>query len=221
MLADLGDVATDAHQAAIEAGKIGRHMAAKRLDQDADPDELLADVVVEIEADPLPLLLADRRLPLRESAQIELPTAKFLDGHPQRCLSALAIDAERKDVGGGGECREHLGPKRAAGEHADDAEYVLPEQDRIARECDHARSCGPLLVVHARIADHGVGEVWSAFLRDKPDLERADRNAAVRTVEMRIEARARLELERLPLAHQPEAGEGSTEMNHHRLGAVL
>ena len=82
VLADGAEVLLRQHERRVGAV---RHAApAGRLDQDADADQLLAHAVVEIEAEPLALLLADRDL---------------LQSHEAELLFALAQRAQRFAAG--------------------------------------------------------------------------------------------------------------------------
>src|SRR5206468_10231345 len=77
------DVATDPVEARVGSRRMRGALAADGLDQDANADELLAHVVVEIEAEPPALFLADHRLMAREAAQALLAP-------PQGVLGPLA-----------------------------------------------------------------------------------------------------------------------------------
>ncbi len=89
----------------LHAGGFGErlHAPAQRLDQHRDAEELLAHVVVQVEAESLALLLADRRLMLGEEPQTLLAAAQLLERRAQRLLRGAALGdvaAGRLDLDG-------------------------------------------------------------------------------------------------------------------------
>ena len=109
-----------------------------------------------------------------------------------------------------------------AGEHRHHAYQPVVHDERVSGEGDHALPLGPLLVAHTGVAHHGVGQVGFALLGDQADLVLADRNPAVRAVQVRVQPGAGPEFENVVLRVQgPDAGEGPVQVVHQRLGAAL
>ncbi len=94
MLHQLVQVADDARQVGV-ARCAASEAHAYGFDQDADPDELLADVVVQIEAEPLPFLLPDAHLSVREQSQLLPARAQRFLRLP--ALGDVATDAADSD----------------------------------------------------------------------------------------------------------------------------
>jgi len=72
-----------------------------------------------------------------------------------------------------------------------------PNQQGVTGEGDHALALRPAGVADAGIAADSVRQVGLPFLGDQADLELANRHAPVGTVEVRVEARAGLQLQHL------------------------
>jgi len=66
MLDHLREVPSHPREIHLDVRQRGAHAQPNGLHEDADAQQLLTDVVMEIEAEPLALLLANRDLPLRE-----------------------------------------------------------------------------------------------------------------------------------------------------------
>ena len=76
--------------------------------------------------------------------------------------------------------------QRAAGEHRHDAHEPVVHDERVSGEGDHALPLRPLLVAHTGVAHDGVGQVRLPLLGDQADLVLADRDPAVRAVQVRV-----------------------------------
>jgi len=103
VLDDLVQVAHDAIELGGGGERQRRELPSQRLHQDYDADELLADVVVEIEAEPLALVLADDHLVLREQSELFLARPQLLERAPHRLLRRtplgdVATDPKRYQV---------------------------------------------------------------------------------------------------------------------------
>jgi len=121
VLHDLPDVPHHALELRRHLHRDRLDLPAKRLDENADPDELLADVVVEIEADALPFLLADRDLPPGEEPELLLAAAELDDRRANRLLGEVPLgdvldlreEVERRAAGVSYEGRRHQHPECA------------------------------------------------------------------------------------------------------------
>ena len=108
------------------------------------------------------------------------------------------------------------------GKERHDADDTVVHNQRVAGKRHHPFSPRPFLIAHFGIADDGVGQVRLAILRDAPNLELSDRDPSMRAVQMRVEARARLQLEHaFAFVEGPDSGKGGPEMRDERLGALL
>ena len=76
--------------------------------------------------------------------------------------------------------------ERLAGEHRHHAHEPVVHDERVSGEGDHALPLRPLLVADTGIAHDGVGQVRLPLLGDQADLVLADRNPAVRAVQVRV-----------------------------------
>ncbi len=110
----------------------------------------------------------------------------------QRLLGPAPLDALRDDVRHRRERFERVVGECAAREHSQHADQPVPDEQRVARERHHPLAPRPLLVAHARVADHRVRQVRSALGRDEPYLEPAHGHPPVRAVRVRVHPRARL-----------------------------
>ena len=140
----------------------------------------------------------------------------------QLFLRAEAFDGLRD---GGRRRRQRvqcLRRKRAAREHAHDAVALFCHQQRITGEGDHALGPRPLPVADAWVVGHVVGHVRLLLLGDQPDLELADRSAAVRAVQVRVHSGAGLQLQgHAGFIEHPDPGERRVEARVHGSGAFL
>ena len=121
------------------------------------------------------------------------PHALF--GGPQRLGAAVAFDAERDVVGHRRQRRDDGVGQRMPGKERHDADDAAVHNQRVAGKRHHPFPPRPFLIVHFRIADDGVGQVRLAIPRDAPNLELSERDLSMRAVQMRVEARTRLQLE--------------------------
>ena len=141
----------------------------------------------------------------------------------RRCSSAdFPLDAHGDPVGDRRH-RLHRGVgERLAGEHRHHAHQPVVHQERVARKGHHALPLRPPLVAHTGIDRHGVGQVRPPLLGDQADLVLADRNPAVRAVQVGVQPGAGLEFENVPLGvERPDAGEGPVQVAHQGLGTAL
>src|SRR6476620_3351398 len=94
MLDQLTQVVNHAGEVGAD-GRVGAEAGPGCLDENADPGELLTDVVVEIEAEALALLLADAHLSMRQVAQLLFAGAQcFFDAAAFGDVPADAADAD-------------------------------------------------------------------------------------------------------------------------------
>ena len=108
------------------------------------------------------------------------------------------------------------------GKERHDADDTVIHNQRMAGKRHHPFSSRPFLIAHFGIADDGVGQVRLAIPRDPPDLELSERDPSMRAVQMRVEARTRLQLEHaFAFVEGPDSGKGGPEMRDERLGAPL
>src|SRR6185436_5490846 len=97
MLDDLAEVAHDALELRRVLGRHRCELPAQRLDENADADELLADVVVEVEAETLALLLANAHLPPGEEAELLLAAPQIRKRLPE-CVFRLVTLGDVLDL---------------------------------------------------------------------------------------------------------------------------
>ena len=148
------------------------------------------------------------------------PHALF--GGPQRLGAPVAFDAERNVIGHRRQRRDDGVGQRMPGKERHDADDTAIHNQRVARKRHHPFPPRPFLIAHFRIADDGVGQVRLAIPRDTPNLELSDRDLSMRAVHMRVEARARLQLEHaVAFVEGPDSGKGGPQMGDERLGALL
>ena len=118
---------------------------------------------------------------------------------PPPLLGDLPLDAHGDPVGDRRHRLHRRVGERLAGEHRHHAHEPVVHQERVARKGDHALPLRPLLVAHTGIDRHGVGQVRPPLLGDQADLVLADRNPAVRAVQVGVQPGAGLEFENVPL----------------------
>ena len=113
--------------------------------------------------------------------------------------------------------------KWAPGEQGKDPRYTIADEQGVAGERDHPLPLRPRLVVNIGVTDDGVGEVGMPLGGDAADLQGADWNAGVGTVDMGIETGAGPQHQdaRVRLVEGPDAGEGGVEVGDERLRAAL
>ena len=73
----------------------------------------------------------------------------------------------------------------------------MANRKRVAGKGDHALTPGPLLVIDARITDHGISQMGLTLLRNAADGELPHWDTAMRTVEVHVQASAGLELQHI------------------------
>ena len=137
-------------------------------------------------------------------------------------LRPLAFDAHRHAVGNGR--HRILNGRRilAPGEYRHDADQLRVHQEWIPRKGHDAFSARPVGIVQKRIDAIGRSQQRCPLLGDRPHRQNADRHLCLRTIELRVGARARLELEHpLAVVQRPDPGESPVEMLHQRFSALL
>ncbi len=83
-------------------------------------------------------------------------------------------------------------------------------------------SLSPLLVAHTGVAHDGVRQVGLPLLGDQADLVLADRNPAVRPVQVRVHPGAGPQFQNgICLVEHPDAGERPAQVLHQRHGATV
>ena len=148
------------------------------------------------------------------------PHALF--GGPQGLGAPVAFDAERNVIGHRSQRRDDGVGERMPGKERHDADDAAIHNQRVAGKRHHPFSSRPLLIAHFGIADDGVGQVRLAIPRDAPNLELSERDLSMRAVQMRVEARTRLQFEHaFAFVEGPDSGKGGPEMGDERLGALL
>ncbi len=148
--------------------------------------------------------------------------AVALFAHPHQIVGAGAGDADGNGVGHRGQAVEVDLAERLAREHRQHPHQLAGDHQRVAGKGHHAFAPRPRLIAHPRVAVDVVGQVRRPLLGDQPDLEPAHRDAAVRAVDVRVEAGARLQLEhRLGLVEGPDPREGGAQVIDDDLDAAL
>ncbi len=133
----------------------------------------------------------------------------------------MPFDPQGDPIGDRGQRLERRLGERFAGEEGDDPDQAILDDERIAGEGHHAFSFRPCLIAHPGIADHRMGQMGLALLRDAPDLLLADPNSAVPAVQVGVHPRARLKNQDVrSLLERPDASERRAQVVDDRLAAA-
>lgn len=143
------------------------------------------------------------------------------DEYLPKPVDMIAVDREgnlRRDVA---ERLQGLVSERSSREQRHHADQSLAHDQGVSRERDHALASRPRLVADSRVVEDRVGQVGGALGRDQTDLVHADRDAAVRAVEVRVQAGARTQHESVVRAVvDPDPRERRAEPDHRGAAAM-